>query len=76
MLGLLLGWMAYDTVQTVSKREQQRNQEKANKQRIWTLEHRLRKGMTQGHYYKCVCLLCVNRRKQATEELARLKNTK
>ena len=72
MLGLLLGWMAYDTVKTNSHREQ----EKSKKSQIWILEHRLKTGMTQGHRSKCVCLLCVNRRKAAIKELEQLKNTK
>jgi len=68
MLELILGFMAYDTVKTVNKNKKQ--QEK--KQRLEQLRFRLSRPMTRNHSKQCVCRLCVNRRKKATEEFNKL----
>jgi len=68
MLELILGFMAYDTVKTVNKNKEK----KAKRQRLEQLRLRLSRPMTQSHSKQCVCLLCVNRRKKATEEFNKL----
>lgn len=70
MLGLLLGWMAYDTAVTIDRT----HKERTRKQEIQDLEFRLRRPMTRDHRLKCICRLCVNRRNNAQNELKTLLN--
>ncbi len=68
MLELILGFMVYDTVKTVNKNKEQ----KAKRERLEQLRFRLSRPMTRNHTKQCICLLCVNRRKKATEEFNKL----
>jgi len=68
MLELILGFMVYDTVKTVNKNKEQ----KAKRARLEQLRFRLSRPMTRNHTKQCICLLCVNRRKKATEEFNKL----
>lgn len=68
MLELILGFLAYDTVKTISRDKEQ----KAKKERLEQLRFRLSRPMTRSHSKQCVCLLCVNRRERLTEEFNKL----
>ena len=68
MLELILGFMVYDTIKTANKNKAQ----KEKKQRLEHLRFRLSRPMTRNHSKQCICRLCVNRRKKATEEFNNL----
>ena len=68
MLELILGFMVYDTVKTVSKNKKQ----KEKKQRLEQLRFRLSRPMPRNHSKQCIWRLCVNRREKATEEFNKL----
>ena len=72
MLGWLLGYVAYDTIKTLNEREKSKQ---INAQ-IRDLEWRLQKPQTQGHYNRCVCLLCHNRKIAKETKLKELKQEK
>ena len=68
MIGYILAFMAYDTVTTISKREEDKAAKEAKRKKLKQLQWRLQAPMTRGHTKKCICLLCVNRRTAATNE--------
>ena len=68
MLELLFGLMVYDTVKTVNTRK---IEEKKRKE-INQLRSRLKRPMTRSHDLNCKCLLCVNRREKAINQLNKL----
>ena len=68
MLELILGFMAYDTVKTVSDKRA----EEAKRKEIDHLRFRLKRPMTRTHSQQCVCRLCVNRREAVINKLTEL----
>ena len=68
MLELILGFMVYDTVKTVSNKRA----EEEKRKEIDKLRFRLKRPMTRTHSKQCVCRLCVNRREAAINRLNEL----
>ena len=68
MLELILGFMVYDTVKTVSNKRA----EEEKRKEIDQLRFRLKRPMTRTHTKQCVCRLCVNRREAAINRLNEL----
>lgn len=68
MLELILGFMVYDTVKTVSNKRA----EESKRKEIDQLRFRLKRPMTRTHLTQCVCRLCVNRREAAINRLNEL----
>ena len=68
MLELILGFMVYDTVKTVSNKRA----EEEKRKEIDQLRFRLKRPMTRTHSQQCVCRLCVNRREAAINRLNEL----
>ena len=68
MLELILGFMVYDTVKTVSNKRA----EDEKRKEIDRLRFRLKRPMTRTHSQQCVCRLCVNRRESAINRLNEL----
>ena len=68
MLELILGFMVYDTVKTVSNKRA----EEEKRKEIDKLRFRLKRPMTRTHSKQCVCRLCVNRREAAINKLNQL----
>ena len=68
MLELILGFMVYDTVKTVSNKRA----EEEKRKEIDRLRFRLKRPMTRTHSKQCVCRLCVNRREAAINRLNKL----
>ena len=68
MLGLILGFMAYDTAKTGSNKRA----EDEKRKEIDQLRFRLKRPMTRTHSQQCVCRLCVNRREAAINRLNEL----
>lgn len=58
MLGWILGAMALDLANSHKKKRQERS----DLQEMIDLRHRLNRPLTKGHYTKCKCMRCQNKR--------------
>lgn len=72
MLGLLLGWMAYDTVTTVNRRIDRKQKAQKRDFRIYEIERKLRKGLNRNHYIDCSCKKCKVKKLSLETELKSL----
>jgi len=68
MFGLFLGLLTYDTLKSVSKTIQEKEDEAACKKKMKQLQWILSRPMTRTHYLDCKCRLCVRRREDYTTQ--------